>query len=81
MDTELEATVYGLLTQSYAIFFATSSSINQKQFGLYDTHFALLVTASPFIMQLLYASILDLLGYKNRLYTRELGSITGILVY
>lgn len=60
------------MVQSYAIFLSTFSSINRQQLTIFDAHIVLSITSSPFIIQLVFSAMFDLVGHKTQLY-RGLG--------
>ena len=59
-DVNIDLAIQSLLIQFYPILISTLLSINRQQLSLFDVDFALLISSSPLVIYLSFASVCDL---------------------
>ena len=69
-DGDIDLAIQSLLVQFYPILLSTLLSIKRQQLSIFDVDFALLVSSSPLIIYLSFASVCDLCGFRTGLFKR-----------
>ena len=58
------------IIQTYCILIPTLLSIGRQELSIFDANYALMVTASPFMIYVVFSSIRDILGFETGLFKR-----------
>ncbi|KAF9480186.1 hypothetical protein BDN70DRAFT_894366 [Pholiota conissans] len=69
-NADVQTTIIMLLTQVYPVILATATSINTRNLSLFDAHFAIVATASPVSIYLVYSSFRDFIGLPSSLFNK-----------
>ena len=66
----VDTQVISAITQAYCILVPTLLSIGRQELSIFDANYALMITSSPFMIQVVFSSIHDILGFKTGLFKR-----------
>ena len=66
----IDGQVITAIIQAYCILIPTLLSIGRQELSIFDANYALMVTASPFMIYVVLSSIRDILGFETGLFKR-----------
>ena len=67
-DEAIDTQVMSAIFQAYCILIPTLLSVGHEELSIFDANYALTVTLSPFMVQLVFSSIRDALGFETSLF-------------